>query len=165
MTYRASLDISASEHGTDVMRIFYRCLFAFVATFGIGMLFLFVTAPTENRKGKNDMSEIAGMSGINVQETFPIEVPASWRIDADSGKESGGWRQTGHAPGRLDDVMVEVGELMSAHGFRETRLVDSDELGKPGRLIQYESSRGIQVMWMLWKAGEMKTGFSWGRER
>ena len=143
------------------MRTFLLSLSVFAATVFLGLGFLDEYAVAGNEKLETSVG--AANNDGEQRAILPIELPADWRIDVE-GKEFGGWRQTGVAPGALEDVVEEVGVIMEAHGFSEARRVADDELGNSRKLIQYSTRSGIKVLWMLWDIGRKKTGFSWGVE-
>lgn len=136
----------------------------FASTLFLGLAFL--AWSTEGEDAESASQSLAGHGSVVGKErvSFPIEIPSSWQVNA-TGKEVGGWSRTGIAPGGLEDVVDEVGAIMSLHGFVEARRLAGDELGGDRKLIQYSAPAGIKVLWMLWDAGGGKTGFSWGRER
>lgn len=138
----------------------------FVSTVAIGIATVCATMRTDGPELGEPQPDIEGMPGGGAMETFQAELPSSWHVEVDSGRETGGWRQIGHVQISIEEAVAELNAFMSAHGLEQTRMVDCDNgRGTPGKLIQYESPGGIQVLWMLWCAGGMNTGFSWGRER
>ena len=143
------------------MRVFFLSLSVFATTIILGLGILDEYGVDGN--GELETSVGAMNNDGERRVILPIELPAAWRIDVE-GKERGGWRQTGVAPGTLEDVTEEVGVIMEAHGFSEARRVADDELGNSRKLIQYSTRSGIKVLWMLWDIGRKKTGFSWGVE-
>ena len=152
------------SEGRGMKQMLYWSLAVFVLTFSVGLAFLDWRKNGEDVEMKPDVSSRAENTLARTRVTFPIEIPSSWRIDVE-GKESGGWRQTGVAPGGLEDIENDVGAIMASHGFSESRRIAGDEIDDGRKLIQYESPSGIRVLWMLWDAGGNKTGFSWGREK
>lgn len=147
------------------MKTIHLCILAFIITFGLGILIIYIIRPVINTGNTYFQSNTESVEAIfdESKAIYPFEIPSSWHIDASFNRETGGWRQTGVAHSPLEDVILEVDKLMISHGFKEIKSVNSQELGKPGKLTEYESSGRIQVMWMLWAIGLNKTGFSWGR--
>lgn len=143
------------------MRVFFMSLSVFAATIILGLGFLDGYGVAGNEKLETSV-RTANNDGVR-RMILPIELPAFWRIDVE-GKEYGGWRQTGVAPGTLENVTEQVGVIMEAHGFSEVRRVADDELGNSRKLIQYSTRSGVKVLWMLWDIERKKTGFSWGVE-
>lgn len=138
-------------------------ILAFIMTFLLGIMILQV-AKEPHLGGHLSMSTATENVENVPQGEVLIELPSSWQIDV-QGKEIGGWRQTGKAPGTLIDIADEVQELMAAHGFTETKMVDEEDMSASQRLIQYTASTGVKILWMLRDVGGNQTSFSWGREK
>ena len=140
------------------------CISVFSVTVVIGLAFV-DNAAGNNASGDSGVAPAIAHKSVDGDCFSPgIGIPSTWRVDV-KGKECGGWRQTGIAPGCVDDVADEVDSIMLSHGFMVSRRVCGQEIGDSQKLVQYETKSGEKAMWMLWDAGANKTGFAWGKER